>query len=183
MKMTLLLLYRVYQIVVMIPSIVVLTVLTGIVTIIGSLAVGGRFWGYWPPHIWAKICTWLTLVKVEVRGRENIQEKTSYVFVANHQGAYDIFTIYGFLHHNFKWMMKIGLRKFPVIGISCKAAAIYLSTTRLLPRFAAQWLRLRKPLREECLWLSFLKVRGQGLDVWGVSTLERSSSRWNFSFR
>ena len=122
MKMTLLLLYRVYQIVVMIPSIVVLTVLTGIVTIIGSLAVGGRFWGYWPPHIWAKICTWLTLVKVEVRGRENIQEKTSYVFVANHQGAYDIFTIYGFLHHNFKWMMKIGLRKFPVIGISCKAA-------------------------------------------------------------
>ena len=107
MKMTLLLLYRVYQIVVMIPSIVVLTVLTGIVTIIGSLAVGGRFWGYWPPHIWAKICTWLTLVKVEVRGRENIQEKTSYVFVANHQGAYDIFTIYGFLHHIFKWMMYI----------------------------------------------------------------------------
>ena len=48
MKMTLLLLYRVYQIVVMIPSIVVLTVLTGIVTIIGSLAGGGRFWGYWP---------------------------------------------------------------------------------------------------------------------------------------
>jgi len=59
---------------------------------------------------------------VEVRGREKVKDKTSYVFVANHQGAYDIFTVYGFLHHNFKWLMKIGLRKFPVIGVSCQAA-------------------------------------------------------------
>ena len=122
MKTILLVLYRIYQILVMIPMIVVLTILTGLVTVLGSLLGGGRFWGYWPPHIWAKLCTWLTLVKVEVKGRENIQDKTSYVFVANHQGAYDIFSIYGFLNHNFKWMMKIGLRKFPVIGISCKAA-------------------------------------------------------------
>lgn len=122
MKTVVLILYRLYQILVMIPMIVALTIITGLVTIIGSLLGGGRCWGYWPPHIWAKLCTWLTLVKVEVKGRHNIKEKTSYVFVANHQGAYDIFTIYGFLHHNFKWMMKIGLRKFPVIGVSCQAA-------------------------------------------------------------
>ena len=122
MKMMLLVLYRVYQVVIMIPLIVVLTILTGLVTIIGSFVGGGRVWGYWPPHIWSKLCMWLTLVNVKVKGRENIKEKTSYVFVANHQGAYDIFTVYGFLHHNFKWMMKIGLRKFPVIGVSCQAA-------------------------------------------------------------
>lgn len=115
-------LYRVYQICVMLPLVFVLTILTGLVTIIGSSLGGNRFWGYWPPYIWAKLCTWLTLVRVEVRGRDNILDKTSYVFVANHQGAYDIFTIYGFLRHNFKWMMKIGLRKFPVIGVSCQAA-------------------------------------------------------------
>ena len=28
----------------------------------------------------------------------------SYVFVANHQGAFDIFLIYGFLGRNFKWV-------------------------------------------------------------------------------
>lgn len=106
----------------MIPLIVVLTVLTGLVTIVGSWLGGSRFWGYWPPHVWAKLCMWLTLVSVKVEGRGNIRENTSYVFVANHQGAYDIFTIYGFLCHNFKWMMKIGLRKFPVIGASCQAA-------------------------------------------------------------
>lgn len=106
----------------MIPLIVVLTIVTGIITAIGSLLGGGRVWGYWPPHIWARLCTWLTLVSVTVKGRENISKKTSYVFVANHQGAYDIFSVYGFLNHNFKWMMKIGLLKFPVIGVACKAA-------------------------------------------------------------
>lgn len=122
MKMMQLIFYRIYQIVVMIPLIFVLTVLTGLVTVVGALLGGGRFWGYWPPHIWARLCAWLTLVRVEVRGCGNIKDRTSYVFVANHQGAYDIFTIYGFLNHNFKWMMKIGLRKFPVIGVSCQAA-------------------------------------------------------------
>lgn len=122
MKLILLILYRIYQLCVMIPLIVTLTILCGFITIVGSMLAGDRFWGYWPPHIWARLCIWLTLVRVEVRGRENISSNTSYVFVANHQGAYDIFTVYGFLCHNFKWMMKIGLRKFPVVGISCKAA-------------------------------------------------------------
>ena len=114
--------YRIYELLVMIPLVVVITVLTGLVTIIGCALGSNRFWGYWPPHIWSKLCTWLTLCTVSVKGRENIDPKTSYVFVANHQGAYDIFSIYGFLGHNFKWMMKASLRKFPIIGISCKAA-------------------------------------------------------------
>jgi 1-acyl-sn-glycerol-3-phosphate acyltransferase len=61
-------------------------------------------------------------VRVKVSGRENIDNNTSYVFVANHQSAYDIFAIYGYLNHNFKWMMKASLMKFPVIGPSCNAA-------------------------------------------------------------
>lgn len=38
----------------------------------------------------------LALCPVKVKGRENIDRKKSYVFVANHQGAFDIFLIYGF---------------------------------------------------------------------------------------
>lgn len=106
----------------MIPLVVVITILTGLVTIIGSWLGGGRVWGYWPAHIWARMFCWLSFVRVTVTGRENIDRKTSYVFVANHQGAYDIFAIYGYLNHNFKWMMKKGLRRFPVIGASCAAA-------------------------------------------------------------
>ena len=69
-----------------------------------------------------RICCALTLVRVKVSGRENIDPHTSYVFVANHQGAYDIFSIYGYLNHNFKWMMKKGLRKIPAVGGACAIA-------------------------------------------------------------
>ncbi len=115
-------LYRVFQLFVTLPVIVFTTVVTGLITIIGSWLGSSRWWGYWPPHLWARICLAVSLVRVKVTGRENIDPGTSYVFVANHQGAYDIFAIYGYLNHNFKWMMKKELLKFPVVGQSCAAA-------------------------------------------------------------
>lgn len=60
-------------------------------------------------------------VRVEVRNRNFIDKRTSYVFVANHQGAYDIFSIYGYLGHNFRWMMKKSLEKVPFVGLACKS--------------------------------------------------------------
>jgi len=60
------------------------------------------------------------LLPVKVEGRENIKPGQSYVFVSNHQGAFDIFLIYGFLCRNFKWMMKRQLRKVPFVGIACQ---------------------------------------------------------------
>lgn len=117
-----LILYYLFLLCIGAPVIVTATVIAGLLTIIGSLLGGGRFWGYWPGHVWARICLTFTLVRVKVSGRENIDPHTSYVFVANHQGAYDIFVIYGYLNHNFKWMMKKSLLKFPVVGPSCLAA-------------------------------------------------------------
>lgn len=115
-------LYYLFLLCVGAPVIVAVTIVAGLLTIIGSLLGGGRQWGYWPGHIWARICLAFTLVRVKTNGRDNIDPATSYVFVANHQGAYDIFVIYGYLNHNFKWMMKKGLLKFPVVGPSCLAA-------------------------------------------------------------
>jgi 1-acyl-sn-glycerol-3-phosphate acyltransferase len=40
--------------------------------------------------------------------------------VANHQGAFDIFLVYGFLGRNFKWMMKYQLNKIPFVGYACR---------------------------------------------------------------
>jgi 1-acyl-sn-glycerol-3-phosphate acyltransferase len=115
-------LYWIFLLCVAAPVIVVSTIVCGLLTMVGSLLGGGRWWGYWPAHVWARICLAVTLVRIKVTGRENISDNTSYVFVANHQGAYDIFSIYGYLNHNFKWMMKKGLLKFPVVGVSCAAA-------------------------------------------------------------
>ncbi|MDE5553819.1 MAG: 1-acyl-sn-glycerol-3-phosphate acyltransferase [Muribaculaceae bacterium] len=119
--------YRIYQLLIMLPILLTATILAAILTALGSILFGGKWWGYWPAHIWAKLFCIMTFVKVTVVGRENISKGTSYVFVANHQGAYDIFSIYGYLNHNFKWMMKKSLERIPLVGYSCrKAGHIYV---------------------------------------------------------
>ena len=112
-------LYRIYQFLIMAPLLLVATIIITTVTIIGCALGGGRFWGYWPEVLWGKIFCWLAFVKVTISGKENIDKKTSYVFVANHQGAYDIFSIYGYLGHEFRWMMKASLSKIPMVGFAC----------------------------------------------------------------
>ena len=72
--------------------------------------------------IWSQLICYILLIPVEVHGREKIHKRTSYVFVPNHQGAFDIFLIYGFLGRNFKWMMKKSLRKIPFVGKACESA-------------------------------------------------------------
>lgn len=111
--------FRIYQFLIAFPLCLVLTILASVVTVAGCFLTSGRFWGYYPAKIWAALFCWLNFVTVSVRGRKNIDKGTSYVFVANHQGAFDIFSIYGFLGHNFKWMMKVSLRKIPFVGYAC----------------------------------------------------------------
>ena len=47
-------LYNIYQICFALPVLLVLTVLTALVTIIGSLLGGAHFWGYYPGKIWSQ---------------------------------------------------------------------------------------------------------------------------------
>lgn len=112
-------LFRIYQIFIMCPLIAVSTIVTATVTVFGVTMGWGRTWGYYPEIIWARLFCWLNFVSVSVKGRENINPGTSYVFTPNHQSAYDIFSIYGYLGHNFRWMMKQSLRTIPFVGWAC----------------------------------------------------------------
>lgn len=115
-------LFRIYQYLIAGPILLVLTILTALVTIVMAGIFGNHFWGYYPAHIWSRCVCTLWFVKVKVQGRENIDPKTSYVFVANHQGAFDIWAIYGYLNHDFKWLMKKELEKIFLVGKACKRA-------------------------------------------------------------
>ena len=115
-------LYFVYQWFIAGPIFVVATLITALVTALGSMIGNKDFWGYWPPKIWSMFTCMLFLIRVKVSGRENIDKNTSYVFVANHQGAYDIWSIYGYLNHNFKWMMKKELENIFFFFFACKCA-------------------------------------------------------------
>lgn len=115
-------LYLLYQYVIAVPIFVIATILAALITAAGCFLGKMDFWGYWPAHIWSRFTCRLFLMKVVVTGRENIDSKQSYVFVANHQGAYDIWTIYGYLNHNFKWLMKKELEKIFLVGWACLKA-------------------------------------------------------------
>ncbi len=115
-------LYNIYQVCVALPLFFLLTLLTALVTIVGSLLGGSHIWGYYPGKIWSQLTCYILLLPVKVNGREKLHKHTSYVFVPNHQGAFDIFLIYGFLGRNFKWMMKQSLRKIPFVGKACESA-------------------------------------------------------------
>ena len=114
--------YRIYQIFIMLPILLVLTILAALITITGCALGGGRWFGYYPAHYWAKCWCWLAFVRVSVRGRENIKIGRSYVFFFKQKTAYDIFSIYGFLNHQFRWMMKKSLERIPLVGYACRVA-------------------------------------------------------------
>lgn len=113
-------LYRLYQLFIALPVILVLTVLTSLTVSVGCLVGNGHFWGYWPGRLWAWAILKVLLIPVKVEGRGRLRKGESYVFVSNHQGAFDIFLIYGYLNRNFKWMMKHQLGKLPFVGIACR---------------------------------------------------------------
>ena len=114
------LLYRLYQIFVGVPVVVIMTIITAIEVGIGTTIGNGHYWGYYPGRWWAKVILWVLLIPVKVEGREHLEKGRSYVFVANHQGIFDIFLIYGHLGRNFKWMMKHQLGRIPFIGYACR---------------------------------------------------------------
>lgn len=113
-------LYIPYECLIAFPIFVVVTIITALITALGSMLGSKNFWGYWPAHYWSRITCVIFLMRVKVSGRENIKKNESYVFVANHQGAYDIWSIYGYLNHNFKWLMKKELEKIAFVGWACK---------------------------------------------------------------
>ena len=113
-------LYCLYQLVVALPITILMTIWTAITVGLGCTFGNGHYWGYYPGRWWARVITHAFLLPVKVEGREHLEPNQSYVFVANHQGAFDIFLIYGYLGRNFKWMMKYQINKIPFVGYACR---------------------------------------------------------------
>ena len=101
------------------PLILVSTTLFG--TLAVTLSLISKHLGFYAGVFWARSLTWGTWVRVRVAGREHLRPGQSYVMLSNHQGAYDILALYGFLGREFRWVMKEELRKVPFLGWGCAA--------------------------------------------------------------
>lgn len=111
--------YKVYSILIATPLLFLATIIIGLfvalTALIGLQSLPHRYIPMW----WGRIACWLYLLPVHVEGRERLDPQQSYIFVANHQGYFDILLMYGYLGHSFKWMMKDYLKKMPVVGQVC----------------------------------------------------------------
>ncbi len=141
-------LYRLYQLIIVLPLFVVITVITTSIISVGCAIGNGHFWGYHPGRVWAWLTVRLLFLPVTVEGRQNLKKGESYVFVANHQGAFDIFLIYGFLRRNFKWMMKRQIRDIPFVGFACKMSHQIFVDKRGPKRIKETYDKARATLRE-----------------------------------
>lgn len=126
-----------YQFFIWLPVFLVLTILTALTTTIGCLLGGERIFSYYPGMLWSKLTCYISLCPVRVRGRDKLDKTQSYVFVANHEGAFDIFLIYGFLGQPIKWVMKQSLRKIPLVGKACESAG-FIFVDSSSPKTAAK---------------------------------------------
>lgn len=119
--------YQVYAWLVFYPLAVVLTAMFATLAVIFAWLVDPNFASRIFGTYWAKTLAWLTPIRVDVDGDEHAEPGRSYVVVSNHQSAFDILLLYGWLDLDLKWVMKAELRKVPAIGISCeKLGHIYV---------------------------------------------------------
>ncbi len=115
-------LYRLYQLLFFFPLFVVVTIFVALLTSLGCMAGLSRWFAFLPTRFWGWFTIRFLFLPVKVEGREHLQAGQSYIFAANHQGAFDIFLLSGFLGREFKWMMKASLRKVPFVGLACEKA-------------------------------------------------------------
>ena len=111
-------LYQPYKWIFFIPQLVISTAFFGTTALGLVYLLGPKKASFIGGTIWAKLNAFLTPMFVKVTGKNRIDKKQSYVVVSNHQSQFDIFVLYGWLGIDFKWVMKMSLRKVPFLG-SC----------------------------------------------------------------
>ncbi|WP_294083272.1 lysophospholipid acyltransferase family protein [Proteiniphilum sp. UBA5384] len=127
-----------YQWLIFVPVFILITLITALTVMVMAPVFGSKFWGYYPPKWWSRLTCWLALCQVKSKGHENLDPHQSYIFVPNHQSAFDIFLVYGFLNQNIKWMQKQSLRKIPFVGFASeKAGHVFVDDTNPKARAAS----------------------------------------------
>lgn len=117
----LLALYPLWQWLVYVPMIALITLICAILAVILALLVSPRVANLYIAVPWGRMLTWLVPVRVDIEGREHVDPGQSYVVVANHQSQVDIPVIYGFSGLDLRWVAKSELSRIPFVAAGCRA--------------------------------------------------------------
>jgi 1-acyl-sn-glycerol-3-phosphate acyltransferase len=136
-------LYQPYKWLIFLPVAFTLTLLAALAAVIFSTFFSQRIGSIIGGCYWSRIIGFLTPMWVKVIGRNNVNTKQSYIIVSNHQSAYDIFLLYGWLGIDFRWIMKKELRKVFAVGYACEKVG-HIFIDRSSPKAAYKSLEVAK---------------------------------------
>lgn len=86
---------------------------------------------------WSRDNLWLSRVRVEMEGLENIDLSNPQLIVANHSGLHDILSLAAYLPIQFRWVAKRSLFRVPFMGWHMRRSG-YIPIDRENPREAAK---------------------------------------------
>jgi 1-acyl-sn-glycerol-3-phosphate acyltransferase len=135
-------LFLIYYYVLFYPLAISWMIISSIMAILFSAFFGQKA-GSYVGRIWAQGTCLLSFVRVNVVGKEHLSAEDSYVFVANHSSAYDIYSMYGYLSRDIRWMMKKELMRTPFLGYACKMVG-HIAVDRSNAKKAAETIAIAK---------------------------------------
>ena len=125
------LIYSLYQWVFLFPFIFAITLFLGTAIILNSYITRSKWFSHTLASWWAKLILFFSIVKLECLGTNNILRNQSYVIVANHISAYDIFVMYSCFKSHFIFIIKKEIRKMPFFGLLCERLGhVYVDRSR-----------------------------------------------------
>lgn len=114
-------LYPLYQWLLYIPLVALVTLAGAILAVPLALLVSPRLANLYVAVPWGRVLAWLVPVRVRMEGLGHIESNQSYVVVANHQSQFDIPVIYGWIGLDLRWVAKAELSRIPFVAAGCRA--------------------------------------------------------------
>lgn len=106
--------------------IILVTIVIGTaIVIVGPFCKTGDI-QYLLARIYSRMILFVSRVKVQVKGIENIGEKVSYIVMSNHVSNYDPIIVAGYLPIQLRFAYKKELRWFPIFGWALVAARMIM---------------------------------------------------------
>jgi 1-acyl-sn-glycerol-3-phosphate acyltransferase len=112
-----------------IAAIVVMTIALGCFVIILAFFSRSGNTAHRVARFWGKFILFISGIKVEVKGVSNVDAARPCVFMANHQGNFDIPVLLGCLPFQFRWLAKAELFRIPIFGRAMRGCG-YISIDR-----------------------------------------------------
>ncbi len=109
--------------------IVLLSLVLGTLAVLARLFDSSNNLSHRISSLWGRLLCTLNGIQVDIEGLEHLRQDQAQVFVANHQGYFDIFALSGFLPVQIRWVAKSSLFNIPFVGWAITASG-YIPVVR-----------------------------------------------------